>query len=678
MAIKVNTYQTYYNVKKRLLDKQNSTLKSAAQNKINYYKEITSSYLKVMRQHVTEKSYSVKSENIFTIEESNYTSRLFEDVSETIPIYETLIKDLENPFKLFVMGPGNYGKSTLINSLLGTGIKHAPENIKPLTWKIDIFEASDKPDEVKIIYSSGHQKKMTKSQAEKVIEEEEDKITASKKAVNNRLKTITKETKMTPVEIKELKLKLEREKVYKSDLVEVHWGIKKTPLLSQFSIVDTPGLDQVNFSGDVRKNAIDYYHKSDGVIWLLDATSINAKNSEKMLRELEETLEKMGGSKASNNMIAVLNRMDLVSQDPEQEEQVIKMANELFKGKFKKIIPYSALQAFSAMEKTDQKLEKESGRISLMNAIKETFYLDANRIQADKKDEACRIYTNANVTTIKKYQDQFNNDHSLLNRGLVDSDEQLITVRNRLVSEYLTIIERHFQNLHHEIESHLDHASSIADEGKRRRYLLDEVYKIDYLNKVTTDYSEKIKKTYHMTMKDLIQKYHFTQYNSLNKYKEFDVQVTEIPPLVISNLPNVWMPSAGWGAAIAGGIGMLFGPIGAAIGAGAGYLMSSEVRKSNIEDVRKSSQELSIQFFDSFNDYAVKYHEICKQKTIDEIYNSFIRVYNIKTKDYKKMDNVAIKINYTSVNALENYQKIDVRFLPLIENLIFIPNQFDE
>ena len=60
------------------------------------------------------------------------------------------IKELENPFLLFVMGLGNYGKSTLINALLQDEIIETSDI--PNTWKLDLFIKSD-IEKVRITYN---------------------------------------------------------------------------------------------------------------------------------------------------------------------------------------------------------------------------------------------------------------------------------------------------------------------------------------------------------------------------------------------------------------------------------------------------------------------------------------------------------------------------------------------
>ena len=60
------------------------------------------------------------------------------------------IKELENPFLLFIMGSGNYGKSTLINAILQEKVIETSDI--PNTWKLDLFIKSDN-EKVEITYN---------------------------------------------------------------------------------------------------------------------------------------------------------------------------------------------------------------------------------------------------------------------------------------------------------------------------------------------------------------------------------------------------------------------------------------------------------------------------------------------------------------------------------------------
>ncbi len=65
------------------------------------------------------------------------SSKLLEYIQSKLNESSESISQLKEPFLLFVMGSGNYGKSTLINALLKRNIVISTDI--PNTWKLDLF-----------------------------------------------------------------------------------------------------------------------------------------------------------------------------------------------------------------------------------------------------------------------------------------------------------------------------------------------------------------------------------------------------------------------------------------------------------------------------------------------------------------------------------------------------------
>ena len=84
---------------------------------------------------LNEELYSLKKDinNNLNNESNNLVSYIEEELKENTKS----IKELENPFLLFIMGCGNYGKSTLINAILQDKIIETSDI--PNTWKLDLF-----------------------------------------------------------------------------------------------------------------------------------------------------------------------------------------------------------------------------------------------------------------------------------------------------------------------------------------------------------------------------------------------------------------------------------------------------------------------------------------------------------------------------------------------------------
>ena len=395
---------------------------------------------------------------------NNKTTRMVDSLVETIPLYAGLKEGLSNPFQLFVVGTGNYGKSTLINSLLGTGEKHAAENTLPETWKIDIFEKDINSDEAIIQYRDGREVKLPKNEVESILKDEEQKRKASNREVRKKLKDSTDLDKEA---FKELKLKLEREELYTSPIIEVHWGIKDSAILNQFSIVDTPGFIQT-VMGEVRNSVKEYYHKSDGVLWLLDATSISASGSMKLISELEDTLQEIGGRRIDNNIIAVLNRIDLVDKNEGDAQKVIAEANRIYGNYFEKIVPFSAKLAFEAQMENDEIKKKKSGLDKLRNEINNTFFMNAKDIQCNKKDEACSVYSYEIRKKIETYHNDLNQDKEKLIKVLDRVEMDMQNERKTIKDSYEQFLNSYFNTVLRNIDTKLSILSDIEDKEKQK------------------------------------------------------------------------------------------------------------------------------------------------------------------------------------------------------------------
>ena len=192
------------------------------------------------------------------------------------------IKELENPFLLFIMGSGNYGKSTLINALLQEKVIETSDI--PNTWKLDLFIKSDN-EKVEITYNDEREIIKSLSNGKKILKEEEDKFKISKKEISKKI--LTYKNKLSKDKLKEFKIEQERLHLYKSDINQIKYYLKNKKILNDFTIVDTPGLNQTLLKNTV-KRMNKYYQKSDGVIWLIDAQNIVSKETNKLIEEINK------------------------------------------------------------------------------------------------------------------------------------------------------------------------------------------------------------------------------------------------------------------------------------------------------------------------------------------------------------------------------------------------------
>ena len=93
------------------------------------------------------------------------------DVIENMKVISNDFKELYDNFDdklmIFIVGNGNVGKSTLLNSLVGKEV--AKTNFLPTTWKIDVYSPELDEDKAIIKYSSGKQETLSIDKAKNKI-----------------------------------------------------------------------------------------------------------------------------------------------------------------------------------------------------------------------------------------------------------------------------------------------------------------------------------------------------------------------------------------------------------------------------------------------------------------------------------------------------------------------------
>ncbi len=450
----------------------------------------------------------------------NKTDRLINNLIDYDTKYNSLIKGLNEPFMLFVVGTGNYGKSTLINALLET--EAAAVDFRPKTWKIDIFQKDLSENQVVIKYRNGQKEKVSAQKAKELIDAEERKRHESERLVTSKLKEQKKQISSYEA-FKELKLKLEREEIYNSDIVEMHWGMKTTPILENFYIVDTPGLTQT-VMGEVRNNVQDYYHKADGVLWMLDATSIAASNAKKLVEELEESLAKVGG-KQQQNIIAVLNRIDLIHKNQGEEgvKRVLADAEAIFKGYFRTIIPFSAIQAFEGSTTNNTELVEKSGMNKLQREVHSAFYKNAKSIQASKKLESSSAYNQEINSLLLDYIQDLQQDleryaasKQQIDTLLHKESEKLLESANILLIHYQSRVEEN-------LKFHTKTAQKIENKVEQKQFIEKEIFEVEHLSGLLKDFQRDQNQVFTNLTNHLIKKIYFTEYPNLYEHVALDI-----------------------------------------------------------------------------------------------------------------------------------------------------------
>lgn len=265
-------------------------------------------------------------------------------------VIEEGLKRTREPISVFVVGEGKFGKSTLINALAGYEI--ATVNFLPATWHITRYIPPEKSDsgKIEIHYDerSEHASRFEtycrqagiglktgqglavcnlESQLAAVVEHEE---TTRKKGEQSPIWQVTR-----PVSL---------------NLAD------RRPL----TLVDTPGIRQVQIGSNEDESIEDFYHYADVVLWLLVADKLNSK-------ETRDSLSSM--SRYGKPIILVINRADNIPADG--KDRVLREARKQYGSLVEDIILISARDAYMARSTQDKALLSSSALPNLENRIED-------------------------------------------------------------------------------------------------------------------------------------------------------------------------------------------------------------------------------------------------------------------------------------------------------------------
>lgn len=326
---------------------------------------------------------NLKNMKIQSFLESSKTYKLIAEIEKEINTISKSIIELKEPFLLFVMGPGKYGKSTLINSLIKDN-KLKTKDI-PNTWRLDILTSSNCK---KMDIVSGHEtKSYNYNEGLSILEEEEEKVKNSKKVIKDKFEKIKKQNDLSIYDLKECKKSLEEKYLYKYDIVEVKHYINKSGVLNDFIIVDTPGLNQ-NLLKNTKERMVDYYKRADGIIWVLDAKNIVSKSSNDMIVELNENYML---SDDYNNIICAVNKVDEIRNKGNDLSKVKDEVKNLYKNYFVDIVFVSSKEAIDGYISNDKKLTNLSNIEELRNSIDSNFKINSEKMQIKSKHMHLKI-----------------------------------------------------------------------------------------------------------------------------------------------------------------------------------------------------------------------------------------------------------------------------------------------
>ncbi len=539
--------------------------------------------------------------NISRLESGKKTKMLLEALSQIVSDLKELYDNFEDKLMIFIIGNGNVGKSTLLNALVGAEV--AETNFIPNTWKIDIYCPDLDKDKAVIKYINGIKEEMLIGKAVELISKEEKKSKDCKKIYNDNLNAKLKGITIKE-EREEIKSFLAEKYLYKSNIAEVKWPVSNNWILEKCLLVDTPGLNQDLHSIKQLGSINDYYHKADGVLWILDGQTIAASNTKMMMEDLSSVLKAVGGIR--DNIIGVINRMDLIKKNGglEAEGKVMNDANDIFGSRYSKIIGISAKKAFEALVSNDPITLEASGILELQKAIRELFIAKAEGVKSRAKVQGLNKLINLSAEIIDNFYSQVENYKCIY----YQKTEELSGAIEKFKKGLELDIKVFFLDYLLEVESRVNiYIDSLAD-GKGSNYIREVIYKEDDLivsiNRLIENKQLEIKNKI-LTWERIITISEFRYIANSKIVSQDNIEIYMGFDLIELNDIEYFIPSMN---------GDLFAFVGNIFGKA-----MFAIRKNSIKDkinlaIKKQCLGIENELVNQFNDIIDKKFKLCKEK----------------------------------------------------------------
>jgi GTPase SAR1 family protein len=265
------------------------------------------------------------------------------------------------PFEVFIDGSVKFGKSTLINALLGQLI--APTGRYPKTWCFNRYIAVESTKPYARVLVEPRQYAATPhlqarlgqpresegdlsvfhlsfDDVERLMEEEEERTRESLKTANP----------------------------YVSPIIEIEWQVPdRNAVLKGMRLVDTMGLNGIREKKGHLNRLTWQFRRADAVIWVVSATNLNDAGIREQLREFR---------RFAKRSVLVVNRWDEVTN----KEAVRQKALDLYQPHVNEVVFLSALAAEVAINRVSLKELNGEQRAAILKLLKSNGAIDYNAL----------------------------------------------------------------------------------------------------------------------------------------------------------------------------------------------------------------------------------------------------------------------------------------------------------
>lgn len=249
----------------------------------------------------------------------------------------------------------------------------------------------------------------------------------------------------------------------------------------------------------------------------MDANVIASREAKKMIEELDEHMQMVGGK--VDNVIAVLNRIDLVRRGNEDDvERVIKKAREIYSDTFIDIVPISAKDAMDGLKNNDLDRYRDSGLPRLRESIDRNFSRRASKIKCNSKLNGLKGYLNDINQIILPYHKRLLKDNSRRKQLLRYKDYELEKLRRDIKDMLGRILDDYRNMVFSNIESKTEELFNFDEENKAEaeNFIKNQIFCVDVLNKRLNKFQENYKKKMEIVAKKLINDSHFKEFKYID------------------------------------------------------------------------------------------------------------------------------------------------------------------
>lgn len=347
----------------------------------------------------------------------------------------------DEPFELFILGEGKFGKSTLVNALLGFPI--APTDYLPKTWCFNRYVAMpDPPAHVRIFVSDELLASQRCDHLEATLgksvgtyrgltEYHVDPVAAGQIAASEELRVVGT---------------INRADAYWSPILEMEWPVPASrAILPGIRIVDTMGINQIAAPRAHLHHLKWQYERADAVLWLVTADRIGSGETREQIREAR---------RYSKVVYLLITRWDKVANKAAALDRAMAHYGDLCTA----VIPVSALAALAASGCMPQR----------QTAAEREFLARYGKLSPEE------LYALSGFETLCQQLQRFLDGRQTVTRhmqvysALRQKDRELRRVAKqaradaehniRLHEEFVEATERAAENARGQVEKHLRHA----------------------------------------------------------------------------------------------------------------------------------------------------------------------------------------------------------------------------